>query len=401
MKRYIALGISAFTLFMPPVASAQTYPMTSKHIIVNQKALSSPPSIAAKDGSSVTTFMPIWYVGKALEAMGIKQNWNGSTHTWALTTSSAISSISNPGRGNTTITLNGKAIQKVNAIAYKDPSTGNNTVYMPIYYIINVLKLLNIAANWDGTNWRIGTGWDARSSPLAGVYHPSRLHVIDPLKTVSGTVEIVRHESDKDYHINLKLVSQYSGLINDKNAQYEHGDLVVEVIPMDQHDVPIPTVGEHITVTGAYVKDADHGWMEIHPAWLINGKGSPKYTTAAAAASVQTGLRGNGDEGTGLPSATSTSNSSSSGISLTSFTQNVSDGSEATITVTAAPGTTASIEVDYSSEASHASGLSPKKVGADGTVSWSWKVGSNTTAGNWPVIITDNGQTLKETLHVS
>lgn len=243
-----------------------------------------------------------------------------------------------------------------------------------------------------------------RANPLAGVYHPYRLHVVAPLKTVSGTVEIVRHEPDHDYHINLKLDPQYSNLINSKNTQYEHGDLVVEVIPMDQHDVPIPTVGEHITVTGAYVNDADHGWMEIHPAWFINGHGSAAYTSAAAAASVQTGLAGNGDEGTGLttgtPVTSTPNNGSNSGLSLVSFTQNVYPGAYASITVHGTPGTTATIEVDYSSGPSHASGLIPEQVDSNGDVTWQWKVGTRTTAGNWPVHVFDAGKELTETLNV-
>ncbi len=157
------------------------------------------------------------------------------------------------------------------------------------------------------------TNSQVRTNALAGVYHPSRLKVINKYETVSGTVIKIRDEPDKDYHINLKLDSQYANLINSKNVSSEQGDLVVEVIPMDANKVPIPHVGQHITVTGAYVLDKDHGWMEIHPAWLINGKGSASYTAAEASASVQAGLHGNGDdeEGTVQKSSTSTSTSSS------------------------------------------------------------------------------------------
>lgn len=247
----------------------------------------------------------------------------------------------------------------------------------------------------------------SRSHPLAGVYHPNRLHVIAPLKTVSGIVEIVRHESDHDYHINLKLDAKYKKLINAKNVKYEHGDIVVEIIPMDQHDVPIPHVGEHVTVTGAYVKDADHGWTEIHPAWFVNGHGSAKYTAKAAAASVAIGLKGNGDEESGYltyrtwnKTKTSTKKTSTSGLPLINFTRNVSPGDYADITVHGVPGSTATIEVDYSSGPSHAKGLVPETVGSNGNVSWEWKVGTRTYAGNWPVIVKDAGKTLQETLHV-
>jgi hypothetical protein len=34
-------------------------------------------------------------------------------------------------------------------------------------------------------------------------------------------------------------------------------------------DLPAPSIGQSIVVTGPYVLDAAHGWMEIHPAWAI------------------------------------------------------------------------------------------------------------------------------------
>ncbi|MEJ2668459.1 MAG: DUF3761 domain-containing protein [Deinococcales bacterium] len=134
-----------------------------------------------------------------------------------------------------------------------------------------------------------------RSQPLAGVYHPARLHVMNACVTVSGTVEAVRHEADTDYHINVRLDARYAALINQKNVTQEHGDLVVEIIPMDEPNLPTPRVGEHVTFTGAYVLDTAHGWMEVHPAWIVNGQGTISYTLSAAAASVQAGVCGNGD----------------------------------------------------------------------------------------------------------
>lgn len=134
---------------------------------------------------------------------------------------------------------------------------------------------------------------NARRNPLAGVYHPWRLQVIKPILTVSGTVERVKTEPDHDWHINIFLNKSYAHYINAENKRWEHGDLVVEVIPMDQPHIPRPYVGEHITVTGAYVDDRDHGWREIHPAWIINGHGTAAYTTSSAANSVRTGIEGN------------------------------------------------------------------------------------------------------------
>ncbi len=147
-------------------------------------------------------------------------------------------------------------------------------------------------------------------NPLANVYHPWRLQVVSACTTVSGEVASVRHEDDGDYHINLALDSPYAGMTNDANREYEHGDLVVEIVPADEpgctrgespmpphgdynfgictgdNETP-PSVGEHVWVTGPYVIDHWHNWTEIHPAWSITTTApattAPKPTTVAAA----------------------------------------------------------------------------------------------------------------------
>jgi len=130
-----------------------------------------------------------------------------------------------------------------------------------------------------------------RSDPLAGVYKPWRLYVIAPCLTVGGVVDYVKVEPDHDWHVNLKLDPGQPPLGNWANRLRKHGDLVLEVIPMDQSRIPTPSVGEHITVTGAYVLDLIHGWREIHPIWILNGAGSTEFTATAAHRSVELGNR--------------------------------------------------------------------------------------------------------------
>ncbi|MHB8621505.1 MAG: hypothetical protein ACYDAG_18415 [Chloroflexota bacterium] len=123
-------------------------------------------------------------------------------------------------------------------------------------------------------------------NPLANVYHPGRLKVIAACKTVEGTVALVRHEQDADLHIDLRLDPAMASLANSVNMAEQHGDLVLEIVPADQVGCPfpaprpgydygtcshtneqIPAVGDHVSVTGPYVLDENHGWMEIHPVW--------------------------------------------------------------------------------------------------------------------------------------
>jgi hypothetical protein len=116
------------------------------------------------------------------------------------------------------------------------------------------------------------------------VYHPDRLKVLQACITVTGKIDFIRKEADGDYHIGLKLDSQFAALVNSCNTTClngaEHGDLVIEPVcelPVTQADavascagyhnsMVIPPVGSHVSVKGAYVLDTAHGWTELHPA---------------------------------------------------------------------------------------------------------------------------------------
>ena len=146
----------------------------------------------------------------------------------------------------------------------------------------------------------VSGGVCAGRDPHDHVYNPYRLVVQDPCKTASGTVMFTRREADGDWHIGLSLDAGQESLLNAKNLTDDQGDLVVEVIcalPITQADavsacsgyantIPIPTVGSHISVVGPYVLDADHGWMEIHPVWSLDG--ATRSTPGPAASAIAT-----------------------------------------------------------------------------------------------------------------
>lgn len=80
----------------------------------------------------------------------------------------------------------------------------------------------------------------------------------------------------------------------------------------------------------------------------------------------------------------------------------------------AAPGGTASATVQTTPNAyctidyytpigthSTAQGLEPKNADPQGVVTWSWRIGANTTPGDGQVIVTCNGnQTIKSGIHI-
>jgi hypothetical protein len=81
---------------------------------------------------------------------------------------------------------------------------------------------------------------------------------------------------------------------------------------------------------------------------------------------------------------TTTSSSSATGVRKLSLTSPVSAGSNATLAVRVSRTATCSITVYYKSGPSHAAGLYPKR----GTrISWTWKVGTRTTPGRWPITV--------------
>jgi len=217
-------------------------------------------------------------------------------------------------------------------------------------------------------------------NPLANVYHPDRLQLHTACITVMGVVTSVRHEDDGDYHFNVRLDARYANLVDAANEQYEGGGLVAEIVPADEPgctpgtapkpasgtydygtctgaDIPRPAVGDRVTVTGPYVLDSVHGWMEIHPVWKIGetAQGSSTPRPAPAGATLR----------------------------ITSISPNpVNPGQYVTLAANGPSNDACTITITYASgHVSTASGLGPASTDGDGNVSWTWKVGTSTGAG--------------------
>jgi hypothetical protein len=73
-------------------------------------------------------------------------------------------------------------------------------------------------------------------------------------------------------------------------------------------------------------------------------------------------------------------------VRLASITSPASPGSRATLVATVSPNATCSIVVHYKSGPSRAKGLGAKRT-VRGRVSWTWMVGTNTTAGRWGITV--------------
>lgn len=218
-------------------------------------------------------------------------------------------------------------------------------------------------------------------NPTAHVYNPGRLKLLSPCVTVNGVVDIVRPEKDGDYHVLLHLDPGQDKYVNETNVKEQGGDLVVEPVclkaPTQPDSVPacngvtyavdpsvyLPSPGDHVSVSGAWVIDLDHGWMEIHPAAYI----------------------GPVDTSTPTPPPTPSSPPSQ-------FAVNIAASTYGYIAASTTAGATCSAKVRLpSGNYSQAQGLlASQTAGQDGSVSWTYRTSSRTTKGIGTSFVTCN-----------
>ena len=84
-------------------------------------------------------------------------------------------------------------------------------------------------------------------------------------------------------------------------------------------------------------------------------------------------------------------------IQVTSLTSPINRGAYATISILTAPNVLCTITVYYKSGPSEAQGLEPKMSDGNGNCTWTWKVGTRTTPGNWKIVLTAGGVGQTET----
>lgn len=99
------------------------------------------------------------------------------------------------------------------------------------------------------------------------------------------------------------------------------------------------------------------------------------------------------------PTTTTTEAKQELSLEIISVTSPVSPGEDATLEAKTTPGAECTIVVLYKSGSSRAKGLIPKTADSDGTVSWTWRVGTRTTPGDWPIYVTasSGGKTVIKT----
>jgi hypothetical protein len=138
-------------------------------------------------------------------------------------------------------------------------------------------RILAAAGDADVPPW-LPSGVDCKDDPMAHVHDPYRFELLSGCSTVSGTVietgpdepgtELVK--AFGDYKISVRLDEGEERFLPEANA----GVLSVAVIPTDRPWINIPSLGEHATFYGAWVRHVDGDAVEMHPAWAIQRDGA-------------------------------------------------------------------------------------------------------------------------------
>lgn len=146
-----------------------------------------------------------------------------------------------------------------------------------------------------------------------------------------------------------------------------------------------------LEITGVGFFDFLHGQtgvapngIELHPVLSVTRLGASGPVMAPSPSAPPLGLIGSNAASASHAVPASTGNLS---VTVLSVTSPVNRGSMATLTSQTTAGASCSITVRYKSGPSSAAGLEPQTATANGQVTWTWRVGANTTPGSWPITL--------------
>ncbi len=157
MISIIGAAATASTLAMAyPISAFASvrHQLSQKEIDLNGQSVSKPSGFTFNN----TAYMPIWYVMSALKHLGIQSEWDGVN--WHITTPGSeqpdLTGFS-VGSGSMNIYINSKLAKRVIGISDIDPASKKQTMFMPVWYVMQILQTIGVAPTWDGSKWDMET----------------------------------------------------------------------------------------------------------------------------------------------------------------------------------------------------------------------------------------------------
>lgn len=153
----LALGITSFTPAQSQ-AHATEFAMRPTKVEFNGKQLSTPSGFTYLK----TTYLPLYYVQQLLKVLQIDNTWDGSTwNIKAPFTAQPLPQL-NTKQGPMAIQVNGQTIVgNVLKVVAIDPASGQKTTFIPIWYIQQALRAIDLDSTWNGTVWNAQANYTA------------------------------------------------------------------------------------------------------------------------------------------------------------------------------------------------------------------------------------------------
>ena len=117
-------------------------------------------------------------------------------------------------------------------------------------------------------------------NPRNFVYEKERLKIIKDSVTLYGIITYIKGELDGDFHLRLKMNDSLNYLLSKNNFRFQDSCLVLEIVCGKssfhsicneyENSIDLPAVGDIVAVTGVYVFDKRHKWMELHPVLYMD-----------------------------------------------------------------------------------------------------------------------------------
>ena len=148
-------------------AESKAFYKTAKTVIsYNGSTVSKPTHLIATDTESKksTSWLPLYDVNQVLEKSGVKTSWNAASHEWSITlpeswktnlTHLPKKQPVNAGHIAIRFTNTNSVVEYAPCIEVSDVQSHVQTMYVPIYYVEQVLKRMGFQTSWNGTNWVI------------------------------------------------------------------------------------------------------------------------------------------------------------------------------------------------------------------------------------------------------
>lgn len=251
------------------------YQITTKQVLLNGKLIGSPPAFATRG----TTYMPIWYVIQVLKQLQIQSTWKNSTWdltlpTWMKPTSSG----SVTGSGSASISLNGTVIEHLTGIAYRDPTSKVMTEFMPVYYVMQALKLAGVQYTWDGTHWNM-TGATFKALDKQGAQIGSYSALADAQKALVDKPGGVVHDAsgatvftEPDYGAFLRPDQPAKEFTSEGAAQQAASRSSTGYVVDLLRGVVVKYPANVYTLSGSSWTSSIYGWQGTVPSFAQPGK---------------------------------------------------------------------------------------------------------------------------------